>query len=545
MHASRREPLAFRTVALVFGAMCLSLVAYANALGNPFVYDDHLEILENGSIEDLSNPAALVRASLTRPIVNISYAVDFAIWGGRHAFGFHLTNLVFHCLNVGLLFLLVWHFTRDVEDAEARPRAASAAPLAAFAAASLFAVHPAMTEAVGYVSSRSEVLAATFFMGSLYCLRHRLARGPFGWLAGGLILFGLLLGTRETAVALPFVLLAYDRLLLRNGFARAMRFTRVHAPLIVFVVMACVVRVWLYVTVEHGDAESLQWQNSLIAIQVLARYLVLLVLPIGQSLVHGMHPISGPGDTRLLTAIAVGGVLVVTAWRARRKWPLVSLGLIWFVIALLPSSALIVLTERGQPMAEHRVYLASCGFFLAVAAVVGRMAAPWLAAGRRVPVPIAAALSLMLAVLLSLTIARNRVWASPVALWTDAVQKAPGTFHATFGLASALRLAGDDTSAEPAFQQAIALQPALAEGYLGLSALFVDQNRIGDASETLRLAIQRVPADFRPRLALAALVQQTNAAEALQLCQSALTLRPALPEAEACVRRNQARLVHR
>ena len=74
---------------------------------------------------------------------------------GPAPFGFHVTNVLLHMLNVVLLFQLARRFARI--------------GLAAFAAAALFAVHPMMTEAVGYISGRSEVLCATFFMLALLC----------------------------------------------------------------------------------------------------------------------------------------------------------------------------------------------------------------------------------------------------------------------------------------------------------------------------------------------------------------------------------------
>jgi tetratricopeptide (TPR) repeat protein len=529
----------------VLAASGLGAVAYLNALGNPFVYDDQLEVLENSAIQGPFNLVTLLLSNLTRPILNLTYAADFAVWGGADPFGFHLTNVLLHVLNVGLLFALVAGFTRDVEATEATPPAASTGQVAAFVAASLFAVHPLMTEAVGYVSARSEVLGATLFMGSLYCLRRRLLRGAWPWLAAGLALFALALGVRETAVALPFVLLAYDRLLLRNGHARARRFARLHAPLIAVVVLLAVARVWLYMVVEHADGDRFIWQNVFLTLHVMARYVALLVLPMGQSLVQGTHPIWTWWDVRVAMAIALLGVLALGAIKFRRRRPIMTLGLAWFGVVLVPSSALILLTNYGQPMAEHRAYLASCGFFAAVGAIVGRVVWPWLAAGRRTPVPLAVTFATLLALLLSLTVARNRVWADPVTLWSDAVEKSPGTFQAQFGLANAYRARGDHAAAEPVYLRAIALRPALVEGYLGLAESFLEGGQQQKACETLRLAMLRIPADPRPRLALAALQEPTNAAESLELCRHVLELRPGLREAEECVRRSQARLIRR
>ena len=131
-------------------AALLGGVVYLNALHNPFVYDDHHTVVQNPSIASVTDVRAVVLGAVTRPIVNFSYALDRAVWGAG-PFGFHVTNVLLHMLNVVLLFQLARRFEKG-------------RPLVAFAAAMLLAVHPMMTEAVGYISGRSEVLCATFFM---------------------------------------------------------------------------------------------------------------------------------------------------------------------------------------------------------------------------------------------------------------------------------------------------------------------------------------------------------------------------------------------
>ena len=76
---------------------------YLNALDNPFVYDDFRLIVENTSILSGSDFQTVIVRDITRPLVNVSYAIDTMLWGGR-PFGYHLTSLLFHVLNVMLVF---------------------------------------------------------------------------------------------------------------------------------------------------------------------------------------------------------------------------------------------------------------------------------------------------------------------------------------------------------------------------------------------------------------------------------------------------------
>ena len=89
-----------------------------------------------------------------------------------------------------------------------------------------------------------------------------------------------------------------------------------------------------------------------------------MVNPRGQTLFHAVAPVGGLLELRALFAIGAVGVMIAMAWRLRRVEWLAGFGIFWFLLMLVPSSALAVL-DQGEPMAEHRVYLASVGLFLA------------------------------------------------------------------------------------------------------------------------------------------------------------------------------------
>ena len=165
-------------------AVLLAGLLYLNTLNNPFVYDDARSILNNRSLTTRASVTAVVRENVSRPLVSLSYCIDHAIWGPA-PFGYHVTNVLLHMLNVALLFL----FTRGVaidrlrDEGMARERRAV---LAAGVAATLFAVHPMMTEAVGYISGRSDLLSGTFMLLSFVTVRQWLNTDRSLWLMAAL-----------------------------------------------------------------------------------------------------------------------------------------------------------------------------------------------------------------------------------------------------------------------------------------------------------------------------------------------------------------------
>jgi hypothetical protein len=397
---------------------------YVNALHNPFVYDDQWIILDNSAIVHLWDVRRIVAGAATRPLVNLSYAIDRAIWGVQ-PFGFHLTNVLLHMLNVALLFRVAWHVAddrRSITSSNFRP----AAPvIVAFAGASLFAVHPLMTEAVGYISGRSEVLCAAFFLAALLCARRWMRGGGRVWwvATAGMWLAALL--AKEIAAMFPVVVLCYDRWLVGgDAMVRRRRMLRLHLPLVATAIGAGAIRVAVFVAMEHPGDVSVQWLSILDEVDVMRRYVVLLLVPSGQAIFHEVVPLQRLLDPRGLAGVGTVGAIVAIAWRLRRREGGVSVGLLWFLALLVPSSLLFVLNQ-GEAMAEHRVYLASCGLFLAAAIAIGRAVALTDHLRRPVRILACAAFTMALLSLSGRTFLRNTVWASPVSLWREAADLAP------------------------------------------------------------------------------------------------------------------------
>ena len=193
-----------RVVLIALTVATLGAAVYVNSLTNPFVYDDFRLIVENRALAAPGDLQAVVWHDITRPLVNLSYALDAAIWGIRPV-GFHVTNVLLHALNVALLFAVAWGLALDSRRT----------PLAsAVIAAAAFAVHPMLSQAVGYISARADLLCASFVLLAWLAARRYLLHGRILWAVAALDagLFGL--ASKEVAAMLPFVLLVYDRRLI-------------------------------------------------------------------------------------------------------------------------------------------------------------------------------------------------------------------------------------------------------------------------------------------------------------------------------------------
>jgi hypothetical protein len=153
----------------IAAALCLlTLLAYSDSFTTGFTLDSSFIILRDPRV--LKAAAANLRqilnqdywwsnfhSGLYRPLTTATFLFNYAIPGnGQHAAGYHAVNILFHVINVWLLFLLASRFF-----GRAWP---------AFFAAALWAVHPIATEAVTNLVGRSDELAAMAILGGLIAL---------------------------------------------------------------------------------------------------------------------------------------------------------------------------------------------------------------------------------------------------------------------------------------------------------------------------------------------------------------------------------------
>jgi tetratricopeptide (TPR) repeat protein len=173
---------------LVVGALVLVLSAYFRVLDGPFIWDDRALIVGDKAVTTFASPVQLLvtpfwsenpdgRSSRAfyRPLTSLSYAVDFRIHG-ENATGFHLTNVFLHLLNVVLLFVLA-------------RRSGASPPIAALIAA-VWGLLPRLAESVGWISGRTDVLAATMCFAALLIWRRDSLKRSL--LTSGFLFLGLL-----------------------------------------------------------------------------------------------------------------------------------------------------------------------------------------------------------------------------------------------------------------------------------------------------------------------------------------------------------------
>ncbi len=458
------------------------IVAYANTLHVPFVMDD-------AAIGGLgpASPLHHLLHGTARRIADITFSLNYRLHAMNVA-GYHIVNLAIHLAAAVTLYALTFSALHALQrPVPAREHDGFLPRFVPLATALLFVLHPVQTQSVTYIIQRYTSLATLFYLlAALLYVRSRLLHEEGASLicrtvpAAGCVVAGLLaLGSKQIAATLPLMLIVLEVALFRGRLLgrRLVLFCGIGAALLLLSFLALGVNGSLqdaaydlrHATAEDSNTSRLAY--FLTQTRVVVLYLRLLLVPYGQSIFHdvGLSTVVTPA---VLGSLALHGGLIATAILLIRRSEqplsrLAALGICWFYVALIVESSIFPITDL---VFEHRIYLPSAGFFLAVAAITAGLIRNQRGAW--------GVLVMVCLVLGGLTIARNRLWNNRLHLWQDTVAKAPGRYLAWANLAGEYLSLGHPDPAIRAYIRTLELNPGLhasVQARLGIALLQLKQ----------------------------------------------------------------------
>ena len=437
------------------GLVLAVLLAYAGALHAPFQFDDWWAIVGDARAH---SPEAWWRAQPgIRPLLKLVNALNWTLAATPPAF--RAVNIAIHAATA----LLAWALWRDW-----LPRLAPRCPRPVFAAAlaaALFALHPACTEAVTYLSGRSVSLSTLAMFAALLAWTQAVrdpSRARVAVVAGA-VAFVVAVAVRETALVAPLAWL----LLARGG---GLGWREAFAPLRPLAWLLPLAALGAMLTPGYHSFVGWSLQTRGMGAQLLGqveahRYLLLGPLP-GRVLDIDPDvrvPVAFAASHGVALAIAVSAGVVAWRQRVARPWLGVALG--WYVLQLAPANSLL---PRFDLANDRHLYAALAGPALAVAIVVASLRPRAVAVG---------AATLLLAAAAARTVGRNADYRSELALWEATVATSPAKARPWTNLGFARREAGDEAGARHAFACARALDPGYAPAAWNLAALGPDGPR--------------------------------------------------------------------
>jgi tetratricopeptide (TPR) repeat protein len=371
-----------------------------------------------------------------RPLLYLTFILDNYLWGLQASF-MHLENILLHAVNAVLVFLVsvrLFSFFKITS------------PFPAIFAALLFALHPVNTEAVNWISGRTDVLAGTFLLLSLYLLMRSLASaGKSLTLFAGITFFLACLCKDSAVFALPgfLWLLVVFSALVRNPDSgkSAMTYLRNNLyPGTVYCIATATYFVLRHQALAAGDSGTRGVINAVAGsethlfntIRVLCKVFgfyvkkIFIPWPLNFTIVQVADSYVFLG----ILALILGGYAM---WRSR----LAGASLFFSFCIIVPALLVPLGRFAWTPVAERYLYMATPTFCIALVFAC-TLIRPLCKHTRIATV----AAGLVVAALVVSVSARNLVWQSNLALYEDSVKKSPDFMPGRNELAIALMNTG-------------------------------------------------------------------------------------------------------
>jgi len=492
--------------------LVLTAVIYSSIVKHPFVnYDDGIYIASNPHIQEgldwktLSWVWTPYYASNWHPLTWLVHAANFSLFG-QNAGGHHLVSLLFHSINVVVLFLLLARATGATERS--------------LLVAGVFAVHPLNVESVAWAAELKNVLCTLFFLLALaaygwYCRRPRASR----YIVVAFLFF-LGLASKPMVITLPFILLLLDYWPL----ARIAGWSTISAarpvpqkpfwnlvleklPLVAMSAASA------YLTFEAQNAAG---STRMIRVSLAHRienafhsygiYLWKALWPAGlapfypfpQPAVNSLWGLvdsgatpagSVPQQAYAVVALALAAVFLlaisVLVWLAHTEKPYLLVGWLWFLGSLVPVIGLVQV--GGQAWADRYAYLPLLGIFL-----MGVWIFADFSAALRLRVLLRVFLAAILLAVLSIVALRQvAYWDGDYALWTHTLQVTADNVVAERNLSMELMRTSRWDQAATHLARATELDPQDGMSQVDLGAALAAQGYSQEAIDKFEMARQR------------------------------------------------------
>lgn len=482
----------------------LTLAVYAQTFDDPYHFDDSFYITNNASIRNLADWPATFSAirdfQVSRFVVVLTFAINY-YFHQLNVFGYHAVNFLIHLITAGLVWrmgemlIILQGFKKSAASMQNKrgicDRESYSEPHLAHApywAALLFAVHPANTQAVVYLSQRCESLAAMFYLAAVcFYLQARIAKMIRGFIPA--VICGLMgMFSKETVITLPLTVIFLEFFFFsdKDRFILKKRWVILICACLIFVVPALLHFNFhqILFSPTHSQShpgEMFTLPNYILTqLRVFVRFLSLSIVPLGMNLDYDFaisRTLFEP-ETFLSLLILIG--MSTSAVCARKKAPMLTFAVAWFFLVLSANCI-----PRANVIFEHKMYLVLAGVLPAVFICLFDMFK-----NQRLLIPV---LSFVVLVFALLAVQRNSIWRDDIALWTDVISKSPFKSRPYNHRGMAYKRAGFVDLAIADFNRVIDLAPNDASGYLNRGNLFKLMAMNEEALSDYFVAIQLEP----------------------------------------------------
>lgn len=247
------------------------------------------------------------------PFHLLSYSLDYAL-GGNDPYVFHLSSNVWAALVAGFVFLTALALTGN--------------RIIAVAAAILFAVHPAHVEAIAWISSRKDLVAAAFALPSLLSYLKYRKGGQRLWYVMSLLLFVFALLGKLSVATFSAIFFAHDLFVEKRPVVKSL------IDKIPFIVVTLVIAL----AVSSAQPISGNRPDPYVYLVALGQSLWLLT-GFGSYVIYRVPPQPAAIGLEILSTLLLIAIFVCPLL-LRKRWPLVAVLIYWILLGWIPAQIL-------------------------------------------------------------------------------------------------------------------------------------------------------------------------------------------------------------
>ncbi len=484
-------------------ALILCLIAYSKHFDNTFQFDDTHTVVKNPWIKDISNwPEYFVNAAtfsslpqnqMYRPLFTLSIAIDYWLAGGLNPVYFHVPMFICFLVLCALLFYFYKHIMYQTDPHRLNS-------YFAWFSAALFMLLTSNAETINYISARSDSYSTLWVITALLTyIYSSKALKPFLYFIPLLIALFMKQSAIMFAPLLFLYILFFEYDLgvfdLFKKDKTKQWLSAVMKSIPAFVVVIAFYFLQDRLSGEGLDMSSTPAYNYLITQPYcILKYVGLFFWPAGLTADTDLLPFASIADSRfwmgmvfLLALMAIG--LITTQ---SKKWRPVGFGILWYLIALFPTSSVIPLAEV---MNDHRMFFPNIGLIISVVWTIALLTRDLIEKNKALAYGL---LGIGLIVLIANSYGvylRSEVWHSEESLWRDVTIKSPKNArgHMNYGLMMLRK--GDYKRSSLYLERAVEIRPLYAYTQTNLGVLRAAQGLNDEADKYLRKGLELNPTD--------------------------------------------------
>lgn len=480
-------------------ALCL---VYSNHFNNGFYFDDSHTISNNEAIQSLDNITSFFLDASTfsslpanrayRPLVTTLNAISYSLGDGLDPVYFHLHMFFWYVIQLVLMFFFILNLLKLTSDNPVNQYLALGATV-------FYGFHTANAETINYLISISDSFSTMCIVATLLTWQYGFSRKYHLYL----IPMVMALYTKQTGLMVVPILMLYILLIEEKAlwpfsfsdFLSKIWITFKKSFPAIFVGANILLLNQLLFTPETTvslNTGASKFQYFYTQFFVISHYLRNFILPNALSADPDFILIPSVLDLRVVFGFALISLLLYFSfWSVKRRETVpIAFGILWFFIALLPTSSFIPLFQIAN---DHRTFFPYIGLVISLATYLRYLFVKYNLLSNKYKAIITASFLALISLHSYGVYQRNEVWNTSESLWHDVSVKSPGNGRGLMNYGLTLMAKGDYKSTEEYFNRALKLNPYYSYLYINMAILKNSMSKYSEVEPNFKKALELDP----------------------------------------------------